>query len=660
MTDHQQTPSVCPLCAVGCRLVPGDEDRARGAAGPANPNGRLCRKGVDAYRLGGDDRLTEPLVRRDSDLQAVAWETAYERVVDGIQRIVATHGPDALAFLGAPHCTNEENYLLQKLARTLGTNNVDNRARLCHVASARALSKQVGWPATTGSLAALADADVIVVAGANPAERQPIAFNSFVRPAVIDGTTLVHVDPVGNRTTRLADHHVAPRPGTDALVFDLLSAALIDDGTAVDHEFITQRTHGYDSFAASLAGMDSERVMATAGVDAETINRVVDCLTEADRVAALVGTGIEGGADDPNAAEALIDLLLLTGNVDRRGTGLYVLRGLVNEQGATDAGCVPDSLPGHQPVSDREARSQVADEWGIEPPATPGKNASELLAAFGDEIRGAVIVGENPAVSKRDPSWIRNRLDALDLLVVLDISPTETTRHADVVLPVAAGVETEGTVTNLERRIQLSRPTRDPPETVRADFDVLRALGRRLSADRDWFDYADVSEVFDELMRVAPTHEGTTYDALGPEGWQWPGGGDGTLYAESFDTPDGRAVFGRGQYDSETGGGTLDSETKGQLQLVTGGRAGGWPVDRTASDRPLQMHPADASDRSVAPTDEVVVSNGPVAVETTVELTDRIRQGTVSLPAEVADPLLRCGASTVSIRSTSEYRDRDT
>ncbi|WP_253736663.1 molybdopterin oxidoreductase family protein [Halohasta salina] len=658
MTDHHPTPSVCPLCAVGCRLVPGEEGRARGAAGPANPNGRLCRKGVDAYQLGGDDRLTEPQVRRDSDLTVVAWETAYERIVEGIQDVIETHGPNALAFLGAPHCSNEESYLLQKLARTLGTNNVDNRARLCHSSSARALSEQVGWPATTGSLDALNDADVLVVAGANPAERQPIAFNSFVRPAVTHGTTLVHVAPVGNRTTRLADHHVAPRPGTDALVFDLLSAALIEDGN-VDHEFIRERTRGYDAFAASLAGMDRDRVMARAGVDPETIRQLVGRLTGADRVAALVGTGIEGDVDDPNAAEALIDLLLLTGNVGHRGTGLYVLRGLVNEQGATDAGCVPDRLPGHQPVTDGTARTRVAEVWGIEPPAAPGMNASELLAAFGEEIRGAVIVGENPAISKRDSAWIRRRLAALDLLVVLDISPSETTRHADVVLPVAAGVETEGTFTNLERRIQLSRPTREPPETVRADFDVLREVGCRLFTDRDWFDYTDVGEVFDELTRVAPTHEGITYDDIGPEGRQWPGETDSTLYTESFDTPDGRAAFGRAQYDTETGDSTVDPETEGQLRLVTGGRASEWPADRTASDHPLRMHPADASDRRVASTDEVVVSNGSVAIETTVEITDRIRQGTVSLPAGVADPLLRCEASTVRIRPPSEYQETD-
>jgi len=652
-------PSVCPLCAVGCRLVSGDEGRARGSAGPANPNGRLCRKGVGAYRVGdnGSDRLTEPLVRQDGGLQAVSWETAYERVVDGVEDIKTTHGPNALAFLGAPHCTNEENYLLQKLARSLGTNNVDNRARLCHVSSTRALSERVGWPATTGSLDALTDADVILVAGANPAERQPIAFNSFVRPAVLDGATLVHVDPVGNRTTRLADYHVAPRPGMDALVFDLLSSAVLEASDGVDRAFITDRTRGYDSFAASIAGLDRERAVATAGVDDTTIRQVVDRIAESDRVAAFVGTGIESDEDEPNAAEALLDLLLLTGNLGRRGTGLYVLRGLVNEQGSTDAGCVPDRLPGHQPVTDSDARAAVASEWGVEPPAVPGKNASELLAAFGDEIRGAVIVGENPAISKRDPEWIRRRLDALDLLVVLDIVPSKTTSHADVVFPVAAGVEKTGTFTNLERRIQQSRPTRAPPETAQSDFDVLRELGSRLVADRELFDYAGVGDVFDELARVAPTHAGLSFDDIGPEGFQWPTDTDGVLYGDSFDTPDGLAVFRTAQCATETTDPIVDSKDAGRLQLVAGGRASEFDVDHSTSDLQLQMHPADARDRGIESDDPIVVSNGQVTIETKVEITGRIRQGTVYLPAAIADPFLRCEASTVTIRPASEPTD---
>ncbi|MEA1931172.1 MAG: molybdopterin-dependent oxidoreductase [Euryarchaeota archaeon] len=633
-------------------------------AGPANPNGRLCRKGVGAYRVGdGDaDRLTEPLVRRGGDLEAVSWETAYERVVDGVEDIKATHGPNALAFLGAPHCTNEENYLLQKLARSLGTNNVDNRARLCHVSSTRALSERVGWPATTNSLSDLDASDVILVAGANPAERQPIAFNSFVRPAVLDGATLVHVDPVGNRTTRLADYHLAPRPGMDGLVFDLLSAAVLEeymesDRGDVDRVFISERTRGYDSFAASIAELDRESVVSTADVDDTTIGQVVECIATADRVSALVGTGIEGDEDEPNAAEALLNLLLLTGNLGRRGTGLYVLRGLVNEQGATDAGCVPDCLPGHQPVTDSAARSRIAAEWGIDPPAVPGKNASELLASFGGDIRGAVVVGENPAVSKRDPEWIRRRLDALDLLVVCDIAPSETTSHADIVLPVAAGVEKTGTFTNLDRRIQRSRPTSPPPDGARSDLAVLQEVGSRLFADRALFDYAGVGEVFDELTRVAPTHNGLSFDELGPAGCQWPADADGVLYSDSFETPDGLAAFGTAQNIVETRDATVGSNTAGRLQLVAGGRASEFELDHAHSGRPLRMHPADARDRGIETTDNIAVSDGQVTVGTEVEITDRIRQGTVYLPAVVADPFLRSGGSTVTVRPASEPTD---
>jgi formate dehydrogenase major subunit len=596
------------------------------------------------------------MVRRDGEAQTVSWDTAYERVVDGLVDIQTTHGSNALAFLGAPHCTNEENYLLQKLARTLGTNNVDNRARLCHASSTRALSEQVGWPATTSSVAELEESDLIIVAGANPAERQPIAFNSFVRPAVTNGATLVHVDPVGNRTTRLADCHVAPQPGMDALVFDLLSAAVLAEGDGVDRAFISNRTRGYDSFAASIAELDREQVASTAGVDEATIAHVGALITEADRVAVLVGTGIEGDEDDPNAAEAILNLLLLTGNLGRRGSGLYVLRGLVNEQGATDAGCVPDRLPGHQPVTDPEARTRIASEWGVEPPSTPGKTASELLAAFGDEVRGAVIVGENPAISKREPDWIRRRLNGLDLLVVLDIVPTKTTHHADAVLPVVAGVEKTGTFTNLERRIQRSEPTRAAPEKARSDFAVLRELGSRLFENQGYFDYAAVGEVFDELTRVAPTHEALSYSAIGSAGCQWPVDSDGILYAESFDTPDGLAVFGTAPDTAETKGG-LDSNAEGPLQLVAGGRASEFSVDHSESGRRLRIHPADASDRAIESNEGVVVSHGQVTVETGVEITTRIRQGTVYLPAQIADPFLRSESSTVTVRPQSEPTD---
>lgn len=642
--SSNDTTSVCPLCGVGCRLQPGSGSRAQGVVGPANPNGRLCRTGIGAFDVVDEDRLMQPLVRQDNNVRTVSWPTAYDHVVNQFKGLLNEHGPDTLAFLGAPHCTNEENYLLQKLARMLGTNNVDNRARHCHISTTRVLSNRVGWPATTNSLAELRDADVIIVAGANPAERQPIVFNSFIRPAVNEGTTLVHVDPVGNRTTRLADIHIAPRPDMDALVFDLLSARVFNmDG--VDWRFVVQRTLGYEAFTATLTEVDQETAASVGDVAIDVVDSVAERIVGADCVAGLVGTGIEGSAGQTNASEALFHLLLLTGNLGRRGTGLYVLRGLANEQGATDAGCVPDRFPGHQPVTDDDAGDRIASEWGRVPPSTVGKTAKELLASFGDDIRGALVVGENPAISKRDQDWIRQRLNALDVLVVLDLVRSKTTRHADVILPAAAGVEKDGTLTNLERRVQRTRQTNPPPGKARPDFIILRDIGQRLLDGTDAFDYSEVSEVFNELSRVAPTHAGVSYSDIDCNGRQWPFDSDGTLYCETFDTPHGFAVFSTVQP-------LVARETESGLQLVVGGRVSERHNDHRASDRMLRMHPDDANKRAVESADSITVSNGKVTVETTVKLDSNIRQGTVFLPAEVADPFLRCETSTVTIRPT--------
>ena len=643
--DGAESPAtVCPFCAVGCRLT-RDGERVRGREGPANPGGRLCRKGIRAFDAVDDERLTAPLVRRDGRLVPASWETALDRIVAEFEDVLDERGPDGLAFLGAPHCTNEENYLLQKLARTLGTNDVDNRARGCHAETARVLADRLGHPATTNALADLPAADVFLVAGANPAERHPVAFDGAIRPAVADGATLVHVDPHENGTTRLADRHVAPRPGTDALVATLLCSLVVANG-AVDRAFVRERTTGFERFRASVRDRDVDAAAAAAGVDPATLRDVAATVGDADRVAVLTGTGV----DETATADALLDLLLLTGNLGRPGTGMHVLRGLSNEQGATDAGCVPDRLPGHRPVTDDAAREQVRAEWGVEPPQTPGDAERDLVATFGDDVRAALVVGENPAVEKCDPDRVARRLDALDLLVVTELSRSETTAHADVVLPAAAGVEKAGTTTNLDRQVQRLRPIADPPGEARPDFAILRDLGRRLVGDA--FDHETPRAAFDELTRVAPTYADLSYDALGESSRRWPareGDGDaasdGVLYAESFATEDGRAPFV--PLDPQT---TVDAVECDGLRLVVGDRAGGFVDEGDAGERRLTVNPDDAAARGLDDGEPVVVENDAATVETTARVSTAVRLGVVYLHADAADPLVRGGETTVALR----------
>jgi len=619
--------TVCPLCAVGCHLTPADgadtSGRARGVAGPANPNGRLCAKGINAFESVDDpERLTEPLVREDDELIPADWETALDRAADGLAAVTDAHDPEALAFFGAPHCSNEENYLLQKLARMVGSNTVDNRARLCHDNAAAALAERFGYPASTLGMDELADSDLVLVVGANPAVQQPVAFNAFVRGGDAD---VVHVDPRANETTRAADVHLAPRPGTDALFFHAVAAELIERD-AVDASFVAERTTDFDVYRESLSDVDAVRAAAATDVPAGDVRDLSERIAAADSVAIIAGTGVE--ADGGATARALCDLLCLTGNVGRTGAGFALFRGLNNEQGATDVGCRPDELPGHADVTDRATRERVADVWGVDVPETPGLNEKEALAAFGESIHGALVVGENPAISKRDAEWTAARLDALDTLVVVDVYETETTAHADVVLPAAVGVEKTGTVTNLDRRVQALAAVADPPGDARPDFETLCALGRRLVGDG--FDYDGPREAFAELRAVSPIHADVTV------GERW-----GDDYRERFATPDGRAAFAPVETDVE-----VDAEG---LALVVGSRAGGFGAADATADELLHLNPADADALDLVDGDAVVVHGDGASVETVLTVEDGLRRGVAYLHADVADPLVRAGTASVEV-----------
>ena len=651
---REETKSICPLCAVGCSVrYDGATGRARGWPGaPVNEGGELCPKGIAAFDVFDDeDRLIRPLMRRNGDLEPVSWNEAYDRIEREFGEIIADHGPDSLAFLGAPHCTNEENYLFGKLARSLGTNNVDNRARLCHDSTVSAMEGRLGSGGMTNSLADLAAAEAFLVIGSNPADQQPVAFDSYVRPAVNAGAHLIHVDPRANATTRLADTHIAPRPGTDALVVALFVKTILDEGL-VDEAFVADRTDGFAAFAAAVGEIDAETLAERADVDPVAIREAARAFGGAERAAVVAGTGVEGdGPDDSATADALLNLLLLTGNLGKRGAGMNLFRGLNNEQGACDAGALPHQLPGGRPVTDPAARAQVADVWGVEPPAEPGPTELDLVQEFGDEIRGAFVLGENPAVTKLDRQGVARGLRSLDLLVVQDVTHTETTAHADVVLPAAIWSEKSGTVTNLDRQVQRMRALESPPDAARSDFEVLCALGERLAGDG--FGYENPREAFDELTTVNPQYAGMSYEGIGMDSQRWPfpaGADEGTdvLHRGAFASGERRAPF------VPVPIGESSDEATDELVLLTGSRSGDVAATTMGSkmgrvDETLTVHPADADARGVLDGERVVVEGASGSVELTVDISESIRRGSVFVHAGIAEPLLGAGRTHVRI-----------
>jgi len=526
------------------------------------------------------------------------------------------------------------------------------------------VAERLGVGAMTNTLADLPEADAFLVVGANPAERQPVAFDVAVRPAVNAGASLVVVDPRRSATARVADHHLAPRPGTDALVLVAMARVVVEEGL-VDEAFVGARTTGYEAFVDRLAAVDVDEAAERAGIDADDLLAAARAFGRAERGAALCGTGLEPPDHrDPTAPDALLNLLLLTGNLGRRGTGMNLLRGLNDEQGANDVGCRPDALPGYVPVSDASGRSRVAEVWGVDAStldglAEPGRPEGELVADFGEDVRGAWVLGENPAITKRDADAVAAGMDALECLVVQEVARTRTVEHADVVLPASAWAEKSGTVTNLDRQVQRMRPAATPPDGVRTDLDVLCDLGRRLTGLP--FDYDGPEAVFDELVRACPPYAGTTYDGIGTGSQRWPtpevdGGaagavtrtdGDGVLHRDRFESGSKTAPF----VPVDVAG--VGAATG--LVLVTGRSVAEFVGERNVAvaggpEDAIQLHPDDAAERGLEDGTPVVVETAHGSVRTTARVTDDVRPGTAFTGARVADAVAGEGHTPVTVR----------
>ncbi len=638
--------SVCPFCGVGCQLTYVEQSgTATGTTGPVNTKGEICPKGAAAFDVvDSDDRLTQPLVREHGHLVTAPWETALDRAERQIQSVVDEHGPNAVAFFASSNCTNEENYLFQKLARTLGTNNVDNCARLCHASTVAAMQSRFGAGAMTNSLDDLREADVFLVTGANPAEQHPVAFRSYLLPAITDGTTTIHVDPRVNDTTEAADIHLPVRPGYDIPLLNAMAAVIVEEDL-VDEAFLDERTEGFDVFREFVDGVDVAENAAEAGVTESDLRAAAVAYATADRAAAFTGMGMSQHHCGTDNVHALLNLALLTGNVGRRGTGVNPLRGQNNVQGAGDVGTLPDTLPGYRSVADPDDRAAVAEEWGVEPPTEPGLTEVEATHAFGEDVHAAVVFGENPVLTEPNANGVTEAFQRLDSLVVIDLFETETAQYADVVLPGSAWAEKSGTVTNTDRQVLRMRAMGEPPGDARRDLEVVAELGDRLT-DHEY--PTDPAAVFDELTRVSPIYAGMSYEGVGDGGQRWPFPAD----ADSGETVLHRETFANGERTAPLVPvehvPPADELDEGELVLTTGRvithfnsgaltrRSG--TLTRMDSGSVLQINPDDAEARGIEDGERVRVFNDRGEVTTVADVTPATRPGTVFTTFHYDDP----------------------
>jgi formate dehydrogenase alpha subunit len=516
--------TTCSYCGVGCQLDLWVHDgRIVNITGSdAIPNyGSTCVKGRFGHNyIQAPDRLTAPLIKRDGAFVEATWDEALDLVVSRLSEIKGAHGPDAIGGLSSATCTNEENYLFQKLMRaTIGTNNVDHCARLCHASTVAGLAAAFGSGAMTNSIAELEHAECILVTGSNTTETHPVIANLIKRAVRYHGAKLIVVDPRRIDLVRFADLWLRQRNGTDvAWINGMMSVILKED--LQDSAFIADRTEGFEEVRAVLDGFDLEEAARISGITAQEIRAAARIYAGAERAAIVYSMGITQHTHGTDNVLSLANLAMLTGSMGKVSAGVNPLRGQNNVQGACDLGALPNVYPGYQKVTEPEVRAKFETAWGTAPKTEVGLTIVEMMHAAADgRLKAMLVMGENPMISDPNLNHVEEALNALDFLVVQDIFFTETAQLADVVLPAASFAETSGTFTSTERRVLLVNPAIDPPGEARPDWQILCDLSTRLGYPMS---YSDAAAIMDEIASVSPIYGGIHHRRLDPNGLQWP------------------------------------------------------------------------------------------------------------------------------------------
>jgi len=537
LAPEREIKTTCPYCGVGCSMVVGVRGRkitgVRGDRKSPVNRGWLCVKG----RYGLDfvnhsDRLTNPLIRNEENPKDTAlddpkkafreakWGEALGLVAQELEKTRRLYGADAIGVLSSAKCTNEDNYVIQKFARAvLGTNNVDHCARLCHASTVAGAIAAFGDGAMSNSISDIDRAHVLFVMGSNTTECHPIIGRRIKRAVRSNGAKLIVADPRGIDLSEIAEIYLGHFPGTDVALLNGMMRCIVKE-ELWDKTFVERLCEDVDPFLASLEPYTLEAVEGITGVPAEKIRRAAMLFGSSKRAIVLYGMGITQHTTGTDNVKAIANLLMLTGNMGRPGTGFSPLRGQNNVQGACDMGALPNVFPGYQRVDDPRARAKFEDAWGVRLQEKPGCTLTDMFRnAQDNRIRSLYIVGENPMLSEADIRHVSNAMAHLDFLVVQDLFLTETAQMADVVLPAASFAEKEGTFTSTERRIQRIRKALEPPGEAKGDWEILGEVASRMGYT---LKYETSAQIMEEIADLTPIYGGIHYDRLEKRGIQWP------------------------------------------------------------------------------------------------------------------------------------------
>ncbi len=632
--------TTCSYCGVGCNLEASIKDNKVVAIDTPKETevnaGHTCIKGRYAFGFyDHPDRLKTPLIRRNGKFEKATWDEAYDFIKKEMNRIIKNNGPDAIAGISSARCTNEENYIFQKMIRAVvGTNSIDCCARICHSPTAWGMQQTFGTGAATNSTDDIYHADLFLIIGANPTNAHPVT-GAKIKQQVMKGKKLIVLDPITTELAKLADYHIKLRPGTNVAVLNMMLHFIVKS-KLYNLDFVRDRTEGFDNFIREIERQDVDHLAKVAGVDKQLVKEAAIAYATAKNSIEFHGLGVTEHEQGSKTVMLIADLAMITGNIGRRGVGVNPLRGQNNVQGAADMGCQPHQGAGYFEVADEKIQKFYSEKYGVTHPTKPGLKIPEMFeAAIKKELKAVWIIGEDIVQTDPNSAHVVEAMNSLELLVVQEIFMSETAKLATVVLPGTTFLEKNGTFTNTERRIQRVNQAVPPLPGTKPDGEIVTDMMQKLGFNQPTY---DADQVLQEIADIVPFFKGVTRERLGKFGLQWPVNEDGTdtkiLHTKTFKLGKGRLKNFDWKESTE-----IEKNKKKFPLILTTSRVLQHYNCATMTRRTkninivnediLLMHPKDAADRDINTGDIGRLYSGRGEVALKVEVTDKVKQGIV-------------------------------
>ncbi|KPJ55863.1 MAG: hypothetical protein AMJ42_06085 [Deltaproteobacteria bacterium DG_8] len=640
MNSPREIPSICPYCAEGCGFYTQVE---QGKAlnieymknHPVNEGG-LCLKGNAVLDIVyHPNRIHSPLRKKDDNtLYEISWDEAINTIALNFKKIVKKYGPNALAFLTSAHCTNEENYLFQRFARILGTNNVDCSSFYEGDLSIVDLTASFGYASVTNPLSDLANSKCIMISGSNFIENHPVV-SHWVFEAKSRGAKIIYIDHRVPSSLLIADYFLQINPGTHPALIDGMITHILEKHL-FNQQFIKERTSGFEAFQKTMRKQSLKNMEKISGIPVAKIKEAAYIYASSSTSAIIHCTDFNPQSNHNNIIN-LVNLALLSGHIGRSGTGVFTLLEHNNAQGSYDMGTSPTILPGQFSVNDDIHQKRIAKLWNLKKlPSKRGLSFPEMTKALQRrKIKALYIMESNPLEENTYIQKIKRAFKNLEFLLVQDLFLTETAKQADIVLPANCWAEKTGTYTNTERRVQWQPRVINPQKQIIPNWQVICRIAKKLGFKKQ-FSFRSPENILKEINKTIPAYTGiSTSRVKRIDGLIWPcptpkHSGTPILYTEHFNTTDKLGKFSPVLYKKKK-----EKPTKRYPFHLTFGKSPtfyGLINLFTSPELFIEINSKDAKKIHIQNQSEVKISTKLGSVKATACVSEKVLSGVVFIP----------------------------